>query len=197
MVTTIHELDQLLHERFEISRDDFVAALKTLPSVRPWATTLTEEEARLLDDADFGEDPEAYIAAGTEIAGHAGRLAVTALTSAEVKSALGLSDSRIRQKRLARELWAIPDGQTWLFPIVQFDSDPKTGLPYRQVRGLAEVFKALPEDLHPVAVDGFLHTPQPELERAGHHLAPLDWLREGGDVSAVIAAAQASDWYGR
>ena len=196
-MTATNELDQLLHERFDISSDDFVAALKTLPSVRPWATTLTQEEARLLDDADFGEDPEAYIAAGTEIAGHAGRLAVTALTTAAVRTALGLSDSRIRQKRLARELWAIPDGQTWLFPISQFESDPKSGVPYRQVRGLAEVLKALPDDLHPVAVDGFLHTRQPELERDGHELTPLDWLREGGDVQHVIAAAQAIDWYGR
>ncbi len=196
-MTAINELDQLLHERFDISRDDFVAALRTLPSVRPWATALTEEEARLLDDADFGEDPDAYVAAGTEIAGHAGRLAVTALTTAEVKTALGLSDSRIRQKRLARELWAIPDGQTWLFPISQFESRSETGAPYRQVRGLADVFKALPDDLHPVAVDGFLHTRQPELERDGLELAPLDWLREGGDVQHVIAAARAIDWYGR
>ncbi|ART68349.1 hypothetical protein BTO20_06945 [Mycobacterium dioxanotrophicus] len=196
-MSTVSELDQLLRERFDITRDEFVAALRMLPSVRPWATSLTEEEAQLLDDADFGEDAEAYVAAGAEIAGHAGRLAVTALTSAEVKTALGLSDSRVRQKRLARELWAIPDGQTWLFPISQFDSDPKTGLPFRQVRGLAEVFKSLPEDPHPVAVDGFLHTRQPELERDGHALAPLDWLREGGDVTNVIAAALASDWYGR
>jgi hypothetical protein len=196
-MSTVSELDQLLRERFDITRDDFVAALRMLPSVRPWATSLSEEEAQLLDDADFGEDAEAYVAAGAEIAGHAGRLAVTALTSAQVRAALGLSDSRVRQKRLARELWAIPDGQTWLFPISQFDSDPKTGLPFRQVRGLAEVFKSLPEDLHPVAVDGFLHTRQPELERDGHALAPLDWLREGGDVTNVIAAALASDWYGR
>lgn len=191
------ELDQLLHERFDISRDDFVAALRTLPSVRPWATTLTDEEARLLDDSDFDEDPEAYAAAVAEIAGHAGRLAVTALTAAGVKQALGISDSRIRQKRLARELWAIPDGATWLFPISQFDSDPRAGQPCRQVRGLAEVFKALPSDLHPVAVDGFLRTVQPELERGGHQYCPLDWLRDGGDVDSVIAAALASDWYGR
>ena len=195
-MSNLKELDQLLHERFDIGRDDFVAALRTLPSVRPWATTLTDEEARLLDDSDFAEDPEAYLAAGTEIAGHAGRLTVTALTAAEVKEALGISDSRIRQKRLARELWAI-GGTTWLFPISQFDSDPKTGLPFRQVRGLAEVFKALPDDLHPVAVDGFLHTLQPELERGGQQYCPLDWLRDGGDVASVVAAAAAADWYGR
>ncbi|MUL48412.1 hypothetical protein FZI85_27870 [Mycobacterium sp. CBMA293] len=196
-MSTINELDQLLHDRFDISRDDFVAALRTLPSVRPWATTLSDDEARLLDDADFDEDPQAYIAAGTEIAGHVGRLAVSAYTPDEVKTILDISDSRVRQKRLARELWAIPDGQSWLFPAPQFETNPTTGRPFRQVRGLSDVFKSLPDDLHPVAVDGFLHTPQPELNRDGRDQAPLDWLRDGGDVDAVIAAALASDWYSR
>jgi len=98
---------------------------------------------------------------------------------------------------LARELGAIPDGQTWLSPITQFEIVPKTGLPFRQVRGLAEVFKAPPVDLHPVAIDGFLHTPQAELQRGDRAQTPLDWLRYGGDVLAVVAAAQACDWYAR
>src|SRR5258706_6396976 len=101
------ELDQLLRDRFDITPDDFVAALKTLPAVRPWATTLSETEARLLDDVDFREDPGAYLAAGTEIAGRVGHLAVTAFTAEEVAAGLKISASRVRQKRLAPELWAI------------------------------------------------------------------------------------------
>jgi hypothetical protein len=195
-MSTGSELEQLLQDRFEISRADFLTALKTLPAVRPWATALTADEARLFDDADFREDPQAYLAAGTEIAGHAGRLVVSAFTAQEVSSGLGISDSRVRQKRAAGELWAIADGQSWLFPLSQFDIDEKTGGLIRQVRGLAQVFKALPADLHPVAVDGFLHTPQPGLyhDRAQ---SPLDWLRDGGDVDAVVAAAAAADWYSR
>lgn len=189
------EFDQLLRDRFGISRDDFVAALRTLPLVRPWATALTEEEARLLDDVDFGEDHAAYVAVSAEVAGRAARLAVTALTTAEVKTALGLSGSQIRQKRTARELWAIPGGQTWIFPVSQFELDPETGVPVREVRGLAEVFRALPDDLNPVAVDGFLRTPQPELERDGRAQTPLSWLRNGGDVLNVVAAASAFDWF--
>jgi hypothetical protein len=195
-MSTSKELDQIIRDRFEISRADFVDALKTLPALRPWATTLTAEEARLLDDADFTEDPDSYIAASGEIAGHAGRLAVTAFTPEDVRTGLGISDSRVRQKRAAGELWAIPDGQSWLFPASQFDVDPETGAPLRQVRGLAEVFKALPPDLHPVAVDGFLHTPQPDLYQ-GQPQSPLDWLRDGGDVDAVVVSATAADWYSR
>ncbi|WP_370071144.1 hypothetical protein [Mycobacterium sp. MAA66] len=164
---------------------------------RERAATLTRRQAQLLNNADFREDAAASIAAGTEIAGHAARLVLTALTADEVKTALNTSGTQIRRKRLDRELWAIPDGQTWRFPASQFDTDPSTGLPFRQVPGLAQLFMALPADMHPVAIDRFLHTPQPELQRSGKDRAPLDWLREGGDVDAAVDAVHACDWYGR
>ena len=47
---TVDELDQLLRDRFDLGRDDFIAALKTLPAHRPWATQLTATEAELLDE---------------------------------------------------------------------------------------------------------------------------------------------------
>jgi hypothetical protein len=187
------ELDQLLHEHFDIGTSDFVTALKTLPVVRPWAASLTEDEVRLLDDAGFTEDRDAFLAAGTEIAGHLARLAVTAFTSDEVAAGLGVTASRVRQKRLAGELWAIPDGQTWVFPVLQFETGNHGG-PSRQIRGLDQVLKALPEGMHPVAVAGFLCTPQPDLyvDRA---LTPLEWLRSGGDVAGAVAVATNLDWY--
>ncbi|AGB27110.1 hypothetical protein Mycsm_07010 (plasmid) [Mycobacterium sp. JS623] len=187
------ELEQLLRDRFEISPDDFVNALRYLPASRPWAASLTEAEARLLDDADFAEDRDAFIAAGTEIAGHTAHLAVTAFTADEVASGLNISASRVRQKRLAGELWAIPDGQTWLFPILQFETGDNGG-PTCQVRGLDQVLNALPGDLHPVAVAGFLRTPQPDLVH-GRPMTPIEWLRTGGDVDQAVAAASAVDWY--
>jgi hypothetical protein len=48
-----------------------------------------------------------------------------------------------------------------------------------------------------VAVDGFLHTPHLDLQVDGNPMAPLDWLRSGGDVAAVVAVAETTDWYGR
>lgn len=188
-----HELEQLLHDRFEITPEDFVAALRHLPASRPWAATLTETEAHLLDDADFTEDREAFVAAGAEIAGHAAHLAVTAFTAEEVATGLGIGASRVRQKRLAGELWAIADGQSWVFPVLQFETGDNGG-PTRQVRGMDQVFKALPSDLHPVAVAGFLRTPQPELFH-DRPMAPIEWLRSGGDIDRAVAAAAAVDWY--
>ncbi|MUL82182.1 MULTISPECIES: hypothetical protein [unclassified Mycolicibacterium] len=187
------ELDQLLQDLFDITTTDFVAALKTLPALRPWAAALTEDEARLLDDADFTEDRDAFLTAGTEIAGHVAHLAVTALTADVVAAGLGVSPSRVRQKRLARELWAIPDGQTWRFPVLQFETDVNGG-PTRQIRGLDRVFKALPADLHPVAVAGFLRTPQLDLFH-DRPMTPVEWLRAGGDVALAVAAAASADWY--
>jgi hypothetical protein len=187
------ELDQLLHDRFDITTAEFVAALKFLPASRPWAASLTEDEARLLDGADFAEDRDAFVAAGAEIAGQRAHLAVTAFTTEEVATGLGVSASRVRQKRLAGELWAIADGQSWLFPVLQFETGDNGG-PTRQVRGLDRVFKALPDDLHPVAVAGFLRTPQLDLFH-GRAMTPVQWLRDGGDVDQAVAAAANADWY--
>ncbi|OLT97310.1 helix-turn-helix domain-containing protein [Mycobacterium syngnathidarum] len=187
------ELEQLLQERFDITTPQFVAALKSFPTLRPWAAALSEDEARLLDEAGFAEDQDALIAAGTEIAGRTAHLTVTAFTPDEVATGLGISPSRVRQKRLAGELWAIPDGQTWLFPALQFETDAHGG-PTRQIRGLDQVFKALPADLHPVAVAGFLRTPQLDLFH-DRPLTPVEWLRDGGDVTQAVAAAAGTDWY--
>lgn len=192
-MSTNPELDQLLQDRFDITTPDFVTALKLLPTSRPWAASLTEDEARLLDDADFAEDRDAFVAAGTEIAGHRAHLAVTAFSADEVATGLGVSASRVRQKRLAGELWAIPDGQTWVFPVLQFETGDNGG-PTRQVRGLDRVLKALPVDLHPMAVAGFLRTPQPDLFQ-GRPMTPVEWLRGGGDVDLAVASAANTDWY--
>ena len=50
-----------------------------------------------------------------------GRLYSTALTATDVASGLGVNDSRIRQRRLNHTLWAIDDGGSWVYPVVQFE----------------------------------------------------------------------------
>jgi hypothetical protein len=189
------EMDRLLREHYDLSRDDVVAALKTLPVIRPWAAQLTAAEAQLLDEAGFSEDPHAYAKAAVDVAAHLGRLITTAFSANEVAKGLVISSSRVRQRRLDRGLWAIQEGATWLFPLTQFERDAHGG-PTKQIRGLDRVFRTLAADLHPVAVDGFLHTAHPDLQLDGKPLAPLDWLRSGGEVAAVVAVAETTDWYG-
>ena len=102
----------------------------------------------------------------------------------------------MRQRRIARTLWAIEDNGAWVFPVLQFESDPKAG-GYKHVRGLDRVFAALPANLRPVAIAGFLRTPHPDLGVGGRVLTPVEWLRSGGDVAPVLPLVEASDWASR
>lgn len=190
-MATSRELEELLHARFGISTNDFVDVLEALPVWRSYAASPSEDEGRLVD-ANFPEDRQGFLGAGAEVAGHVARLAVTAFTAAQVAAGLGVTAYSVRQKRLAGELWAIPDGTTWVFPALQFETGEDGG-PDRQVRGLDQVLKALPAGMHSVSVAGFLRTPQPDLylDRA---MTPVEWLRGGGDIAQAVAAATNIDW---
>lgn len=193
---TADEFDDLLQAKFGLRRTDMVAALRTMPAIRPWATQLTTEEADLLDQAGFTEDPDAYASVAADVLAHIGLLINTAVTTDEVARAHGVNESRIRQRRLEGSLWAIDDNGRWLFPVMQFEEEPKTGA-RRQIRGLDQVFRALPRDLHPVAVAGFLRTRSPNLSLAHRPLSPLEWLSSGGDVEPVLRLVEAADWASR
>jgi hypothetical protein len=191
---TIDELDQLLSERFNLQRADLLAALKTLPAIKPGAAALTEEEARLLDAAGFVEDPVAFAQAAADIVAHTALLINTAYTGPEVAALLGINESRVRQRRLAGTLWAIDSDGTWVYPAIQFETNLKTGKPDKQIRGLEQVFGALPDGLHPTAVAGLLRTPQTELRVDGQPRSILEWLRSGGPVEPVLQLIEIADW---
>lgn len=194
---TADELDLLLYQKFRLRREDMLAALKTLPAIRPWAAELSPDEARLLDDAGFTEDPDAYARAAADTVAHMALLVNTAYSAREVAAALKVNESRVRQRRLARTLWAINDNGAWVFPALQFETDLQTGLPHKQIRGLDRVFAALAPNLHPVAVAGFLRTPHPDLALQGRPVHPLEWLQSGGDVDPVLRLVEAADWASR
>jgi len=192
------ELDQLLRDRFNLSRADLVTSLRTFPAQRPWAASLTAEEARLLDDAGLVEDPEAYTEIATDVIAHMAWLISTAYTSAEVASGLGVKESWIRRRRLARTLWAVDVHRAWVYPAVQFDLDTVNGRrTLKQVRGLERVLPALPTDLHPTAVAGFLLTPQQELRIDNRSCAVRDWLQSGGAVDPVLRLIEIEEWASR
>jgi hypothetical protein len=190
----VDEFDQLLAERFNLRRSDLLAALKTLPAIKPDAAVLTEDEARLLDEAGFVEDPTAFVDAAADIVAHTALLINTAYTGPEVAALLGINESRVRQRRLARKLWVIERDGTWVYPTIQFEFNQQTGKPDKQVRGLEQVFGAVPTDLHPTAVAGFLRAPQTELQVEGRPLSVLEWLRSGGPVEPVLQLLEIADW---
>lgn len=196
-MTTVDELDSLLRDRFDLGRDDLIAALRTLPAHRPWASRLTAGEAALLDSAGLTEAPEAYAEIAADVTAHMGRLYNTSYTSSEVSGGLGVNPSRVRQRRLDRTLWAIDDGGKWVFPSVQFDiTDEKAGaFSLKLVRGLDRVLQQLlARDLHPTSVAGFLLTPQPELQIDGRQLSVKQWLSHGESPEQVLRLIEIGDW---
>jgi hypothetical protein len=191
---TVDELDQLLSERFNLQRADLLAALKTLPAIKPGAASLTEDEVRILDAAGFVEDRVAFAQAAADIVAHTALLINSAYTGPEVAALLGINESRVRQRRLARTLWAIESDGNWVYPTIQFEVNLKTGKPDKQIRGLERVFAALPVGLHPATVAGLLRTPQTELQVDGQPRSIVEWLRSGGPVDPVLHLIEIGDW---
>jgi len=191
---SVDELERLLRDRFDLGRADLVAALKTLPPQRPGAARLTEREAALLDDHGFTENAEAYAEAAADAIAQMGRLLSTAYSSRDVAQGLGVSDSRVRQRRLDHSLWAILDGRRWVYPAAQFD-DTREGIGLTQVGGLERVLPfLLAQDVHPLSVAGFLATPQADLAIDGQLHSVRNWLLRGGLVDPVLRLVEAGDW---
>ncbi|MCX6481987.1 MAG: DNA-binding protein [Mycobacterium sp.] len=195
------ELDQLLMDRFNLGRNDLIAALKTLPAHRPGAATLTAEQARLLDNAGFGEDHQAYAEVAADVIEGMARLYSTSHTAADVAQGLGVNDSRIRQRRLAHTLWAIDDGGTWVYPNLQFelvDAGRGRTAALKHLRGLEQVLPHLLRlNLHPMAVAHFLLTPQPELRIDGQPSSVRTWLLHGESVQPVVDLIEIGEWAAR
>lgn len=102
---------------------------------------------------------------------------------AEVAERLGVTRARVRQRAVERTLLAIREGDEWRFPRGQFDGAAP-------IRGLPAVSLALPVDLHPVAVWGFLTDASTDLPVDDRAASPLEWLRSGGSPDPVAAIAR-------
>lgn len=191
-------LDGLLWDRFGLGRSDLIAGLRALPAGRPWAARLTDTDAALLDAAGFVDDPNACAVIAADTTTHMSVLYNSAYTAGEIADGLGLSDSRLRQRRLADTVWAIDDDGTWVYPAVQFEVVHRSNPPrhtLRVVRGLARVFpRLLTRRLHPIAVDNLLRTPHPDLTITGQRRSVRDWLLHGNPIEPVLALIDTDGW---
>jgi hypothetical protein len=155
------------------------------------ATEFPPETLSLLREGGFDtspprpgdEDPvlraaEAYMA-----------LLGSSLSVAQVARLFGVDGSLIRRRLLARQLYGIRRPGGWLLPAFQFDAG-------RLIPGLDRVLPHLSPAMHPLAVVGWFATPHPELVRPDDPeetaLAPIDWLRIGGDPVAVAELAESA-----
>lgn len=190
------ELEGLLADRLGLTRADLITALKLLPAHRPGAAALPVDQARLLDSAGLAEDPQAYAELAAESISQTATLINSSYTGAEVADGLGVNESRVRQRRLARTLWAVDDGGRWVYPSVQFEQLDGRKPRLKLVRGLERVLPALPADLHPRAVAAFLLEPQSELSIRGRETSVRDWLLSGGSAEPVLALTDVEEWAG-
>ncbi|MCZ4278775.1 DNA-binding protein [Rhodococcoides yunnanense] len=186
-------LETLLSRRFGVSlvRDDVERALDALRPTHPSSAALPRSEAALYDAADFGEDVDAYRRQVLDAVTAYAVLVNTAYSTAEVAALLGVDPSRVRQRIKERSVWAIKDRGDWVFPALQFETESlRAGL----ISGLDKVFQAVPEGLHPLAIEGLLTAPQDELRRHGTPVTILHWLRTGGEVARALETVERLHW---
>jgi hypothetical protein len=189
------ELDVLLQDRLNLSRAEVIAALKMLPGYRTRTGSITAEEARLLDAAGLADDPASYSQVSIEAIANMAWLVKTAYTADEVASGLNVNTARIEQRRRARSLWAVDDNGSWTYPAMQFDVIDTGGRnALKVVRHLDRILRALPTDVHPLAIAAFLLTPQQELAINDQPCAVRDWLSSGGAVGAVLHLIDVGEW---
>ena len=176
----------------EVDEDAFAAlledALRTLvPGSREDVPerSLTKQEAAVLaaGGADLSPredgDPDPLAPAAARY----GALLARSLSVQEAAARLGVDASRVRHRLADGSVYGIRLRDGWRIPAFQFDGDG--GL----VTGIDDVLRALPDDLHPLALWAWLESPSVDLTVGGRSVTPLRWLRSGGDPAVVAALA--------
>ncbi len=163
---------ELLSGRFGVGQRGAVAALS------PDAEAVLRSSSGLAEPQDKALELAAQDTTAATVALVAGSRSV-----AELAAALGVDASRVRHRAGDGALYAVKVGRSNRFPVWQLDAAD------RPIVGLREVLSALPDDLHPLEVEGFMLTPQPELRVGRHDLSPRDWLVGGGRPSVVAGLA--------
>jgi hypothetical protein len=153
-----------------------VPARGAAPTAAGPAAYLTEHAGPDLDaDADPGDvhQRRAVTAART--------LAETidsAVSLDQAAQLLTISRSRLSHRVAAGNLWSFTvQGRRYL-PRWQFTADGRT-LP-----GLTQIIPAIPNDLHPLAIEAFMTTANPDFDNQ----SPAEWLATGG------APVPVADW---
>lgn len=108
------------------------------------------------------------------------------LSVGQAAKLLLVDGSRVRHRVRDRALYAFKIGAGLRLPTWQFERD-------QAIPGLRAVLAALPADLHPLEVAGFMTTPDPDLALADEPTSPRDWLAGGGEPAAVVELVQQLD----
>lgn len=169
----------------EITETDFVAALRAKfeqvngaddPSLTAGELAFVAEHGgAAARDAVAQWDPSAERSRRSRIAADSVQhLVAQTLSAVEVAGLTGKSRSQITRDLNGEKLYGLSVGRHWRIPRWQFVEGAV--LP-----GLAEVVPAIPQHLHPSVVEGFMTTPQDELDSR----TPINYLMTGGNPAQV------------
>ena len=162
------------------------------------ASQFTKDEAEALGRGglDLSRASEGEALAGT--ASRYAALLASALTEVEAAGVLGVSESRVRQKIGEGTLYTLRmDGARGL-PRFQFsgygpagDAMTVNGL----VPNIGTVLRELPEDVHPLALESWFMSPNPDLYLGDQSqeeipFSPRDWLLSGGSPAILVPLAR-------
>ena len=178
--------DYLQARGIDVAEDDLATALGELLGdhlVAEDSAGLTREAHEVLTRVAPAPRPRALASATASTAAASVELLGTAHPVDQVARDLGIDPSRVRHRVADGALHAIRVGRRVLLPDWQFHR----GAPLPGLRG---ILSALPGDLHPLEVAGFMTGPQPELEIRSRAVSPRTWLAAGGDPEPVIDLAR-------
>jgi hypothetical protein len=179
-------LDEVLaRHNVGISGAEFLAELDadlarvTDPAAAPLSTAesaFLRMHAGPAADEVLNADPAVLVqeARRAEVARMAGLLA-DSVGITEAALLLGVDRSRISQRLSAGSLWSFRLGRSRRLPRWQFTADG------RSLPGLDVIVAAIPAELSPESVAGFMNTAQPELDGR----TPVAHLSGGGDPGPV------------
>lgn len=108
--------------------------------------------------------------------------AVKASLSAEVATQLGLKVAEVERRRANGALFAFKADGERRYPTWQFTGDERQPL----LPDLALLVSALPDDMHPATVLGFMSAPQRSLLIDNERLTPVEWLLKGGRPQKLV-----------
>ena len=110
-------------------------------------------------------------------------LSMDSINTAEAAARCGISESRMRHRIAAREVYILPaDGRSRRLPLWQFT---KNGT----VPHLRDVLAALPDEMPAAVVEAFMTEPTEELQMGGKPVSVAEWLTAGGALGPVLELA--------
>ena len=147
----------------------------------------TPAEFSVLREGGLTFDASEYGSRVSRTASKYAAISASALTVREAAVLLAVSEGRVRQKISEGRLYAIRgrNGERRL-PRFQFSQGGT-------IEGMQETMREVPPGVHPVSLQNFVLSPNPDLYLDAEEeipVSPRDWLLSGGDPRAVTPLAR-------